>query len=91
MVLFSLLIIVLVVAVMFWKNNPIFIDGIIFIIGALASGIVMILAPEGMDTGRAYLGTTLLLIVGILLLIPLKINNKGIKCIYFSAYAYLFL
>lgn len=80
----SLLIIVIVTATIFWKNNPTFFDGIIFIIGGLASGIVMILAPEGMDTGRTYLGTTLLLIVGILLLIPLRIESKGLKCVYIS-------
>lgn len=83
-VFLSLLIIVIVTATIFWKNNPTFLDGIIFIIGGLASGIVMILAPEGMDTGRTYLGTTLLLIVGILLLIPLRIEDKGLKCVYIS-------
>ncbi|MDL2058276.1 DUF6056 family protein [Limosilactobacillus reuteri] len=83
-VFLSLLIIVIVTATIFWKNNPTFLDGIIFIIGGLASGIVMILAPEGMDTGRTYLGTTLLLIVGILLLIPLRIEDKGLRCVYIS-------
>lgn len=90
-VFIALVIIVVVVAFTFWKNNSLFADGIILIIGGIAAGAVMIISPEGMDTGRTYFGSTLLLLIGTMKLIPLEINSKGIKVIYTSTLLVLML
>lgn len=83
-VFLAFIISVIVVSVIFWKKNPLFWDGLIFIAGGIASGIVLIASPEGMDVGRPYFGPTILLLIGIMLLIPLKINDKYIKAFYIS-------
>lgn len=68
---------------MFWKQNRLFWDGLIFIIGGIASAIVMIVSPSGTDAGRTYLGAFLLLLIGMMLLIPQDLESqKGLKCLY---------
>lgn len=87
----SLITILIVAAFVFWKKNPRFLDGLIFISGGLASGLILIASPEGMDIGRTYLGPTLLILVGAMLLIPLRIKEKGIKTVYISTISVLTL
>lgn len=90
-VFFSLVIAVVVVAFIFWRNQPHFIDGLIFIIGGVLSTLVMIIAPEGMDIGRPYFGPTLLMLIGMMLLIPLRIDNDGVRATYISTISILTL
>ena len=79
----SIVVIVLVVSMMFWKQNRLFWDGLIFIIGGIASAIVIIVSPSGTDAGRTYLGAFLLLLIGMMLLIPQDLESqKGLKCLY---------
>lgn len=81
----AFIITIIVIACIYWRNHTLFIDGIIFIIGGVATALVMIIAPEGMDIGRPYFGSILLLLIGTMLLIPLRIDNKGIKATYISS------
>lgn len=83
-VFLAFVITIVVLAFIFWKNNTLFYDGIVFIIGGLASGLVLIMSPEGMDIGRPYLGPMLLMLIGTMLLIPLQINDRYVKVFYIS-------
>lgn len=86
LVFISIVVVVLVVSVMFWRQNNLFYDGLIFIIGGVASAIVMVVSPSGTDEGRTYLGAFLLLLIGILLLIPQNLENqRALKCLYLCA------
>lgn len=79
----SIVVVVLIVAIMFWKQNRLFWDGLILIIGGAASAMVMIVSPSGTDAGRTYLGAFLLLLIGMMLLIPRDLESqRGLKCLY---------
>ncbi len=82
---------VIVLAYFFWKDKCEFFDGLIFIIGGFASIVVMELAPEGMDIGRPYLGSFLLLIIGTFLLIPKRIDIKSMPWFLITTYVILLL
>lgn len=83
LVFISMVVVVLVVSMMFWKQNSSFWDGLIFIIGGVASAMVMIISPSGTDAGRTYLGSFLLLLTGMMLLVPQNLEGqRGLKCLY---------
>lgn len=66
------------------KDNTRLLKSGTFIISGLAGIFVMILSPEGMDTGRTYFGPVVLLIIGLMLLIPDVTKNRRTQGILIS-------
>lgn len=78
---------IMIIAFFYWKNNPNYLLGNLLILCGLISALVLVLSPEGMDTGRTYFGPYTIMFLGMLMLIPKKKEKDYIRCIYTCAYA----
>lgn len=86
-IVFLLLVLnIVVIAFFFWRTNHNYLIGNLLIICGLCSALVLILSPEGMDTGRTYFGPYTLMFMGSVMLVPSEFHNSYSRCIYTCVY-----
>ena len=73
---FVLLVLVIIVATLYNKNRYQYLIGLSFVIGGVASILVLAFAPEGFNESRAFYGGFILMIVGIFKLLSFNAENR---------------
>lgn len=73
---FVLLVLVIIVATLYNKNRYQYLIGLSFVIGGVASILVLAFAPEGFNESRAFSGGFILMIVGIFKLLSFNAENR---------------
>ena len=71
-----LLVLAIIVATLYNKNRYQYLIGLSFVIGGVASILVLAFAPEGFNESRAFSGGFILMIVGMFKLLSFNAENR---------------